>query len=663
MKKFTFTSFLVLILCLGASYSVSAQVIIEVDPGVGTIREALSYANAGDIIELSYGGSEGIYIDTARFDTYIDITIRAAEGLEDDKPIIDCSGSSFCRPSAGLNLYGIKFTNFGYCLTVKAPAAEDITSSDFSIRIDNCDFYDYGNGSIYYNSDATGSAVDSVIIRNTTISNGADRWAIYTKKTKTSAFHGFNNLIVDNVIITGVPKGAINVGLAYDTTLTLPNVFINHVTVNDCGQGIQVDVPGSVTQNCVLSNTPTNTLTFESDIMANPMVVSNMMYTGEADFVGSKSVADTMNIDSVDAQYVDVIKGNFTLVAGTAGTGAATDGTDLGYIGSTSIKVKPTAPVVTDPSFEIPVLGLTGSWEAEGWGNVELNTDLNYVHNGLKSLKFTSEGGGGPRQVITEGFSDNSEVTLMAWVKTKEAFIKMPTIVIQGYNSDDQRLVDVEENGAETLHTDRWTLIRATATLPVGVVTIKCGAYVSGSAGVTYFDDFEFVVGKDSAVYKEQFTIAITAVGSGEPETGTISEDVGSTKLITAEPADGWEFDSWSGDVTGTDPQGIFVMDDNKTVTATFTEIGTALEEFDSSDNVLNVYPNPTTGTFYVSINEDAFASSIQILDITGKVISRMHNLNGQRKVEIDLSSVPAGIYFGKVSTETDMQTFKIIKK
>jgi hypothetical protein len=82
------------------------------------------------------------------------------------------------------------------------------------------------------------------------------------------------------------------------------------------------------------------------------------------------------------------------------------------------------------------------------------------------------------------------------------------------------------------------------------------------------------------------------------------------------------------------------------------------------SSSTTKVYPNPTQGLFRISLGEDITGESIvEIFDITGKVISKINVPNGQNNVEIDLSSSPAGMYFGIVKRANISDSFKVIKK
>jgi hypothetical protein len=86
-------------------------------------------------------------------------------------------------------------------------------------------------------------------------------------------------------------------------------------------------------------------------------------------------------------------------------------------------------------------------------------------------------------------------------------------------------------------------------------------------------------------------------------------------------------------------------------------------KEFVPSSSVLNVFPNPTTGTFEVSLITSASIrnASILIYDNTGRPVKQME-WNGQKK-SIDLTSYSKGIYLLKVITPDWTELKKIILK
>ena len=82
-----------------------------------------------------------------------------------------------------------------------------------------------------------------------------------------------------------------------------------------------------------------------------------------------------------------------------------------------------------------------------------------------------------------------------------------------------------------------------------------------------------------TAVFTDQIpqvtlTMAVEGQGSTTPETGDHTYNMGDEVGVTATPADGWQFVSWSENVADPNASTTTVtMDDNKTVTATFTQL------------------------------------------------------------------------------------------
>jgi uncharacterized repeat protein (TIGR02543 family) len=94
----------------------------------------------------------------------------------------------------------------------------------------------------------------------------------------------------------------------------------------------------------------------------------------------------------------------------------------------------------------------------------------------------------------------------------------------------------------------------------------------SGTCQVTMDDDKS--VTAYFTVITHDLTIAVDPVGGGttHPTVGVHSYTDGAVVNVTATPADGYAFDSWSGACTGSGACQV-TMDDDKSVTAHFTEI------------------------------------------------------------------------------------------
>jgi len=78
-----------------------------------------------------------------------------------------------------------------------------------------------------------------------------------------------------------------------------------------------------------------------------------------------------------------------------------------------------------------------------------------------------------------------------------------------------------------------------------------------------------------TATFMNQFTLDVMTVGNGavtlDPEGGVYDE--GTVVTLTATPDEDWGFGEWSDDVMGSQNPAVIVMDGDKTVTATFTEV------------------------------------------------------------------------------------------
>jgi uncharacterized repeat protein (TIGR02543 family) len=86
-------------------------------------------------------------------------------------------------------------------------------------------------------------------------------------------------------------------------------------------------------------------------------------------------------------------------------------------------------------------------------------------------------------------------------------------------------------------------------------------------------DGDKVVTATFSAVPPVTHTLTVHTVGSGtvDPDGGTYIS--GTVLSLSAIPAPDWQFDAWSGDVGGTATPISLMMDGDKVVTATFTEV------------------------------------------------------------------------------------------
>ncbi len=71
------------------------------------------------------------------------------------------------------------------------------------------------------------------------------------------------------------------------------------------------------------------------------------------------------------------------------------------------------------------------------------------------------------------------------------------------------------------------------------------------------------------------YTLTTNANGQGTvTPAGTTTHNAGASVTLTATPASGWQFDNWSGDVTGTSNPTNITINSNMNVTANFSQVG-----------------------------------------------------------------------------------------
>ena len=145
----------------------------------------------------------------------------------------------------------------------------------------------------------------------------------------------------------------------------------------------------------------------------------------------------------------------------------------------------------------------------------------------------------------------------------------------------------------------------------------------------------------------------------------------GDTVIVTAIPDTGWVFDGWSGGLTGTENPDTLVMVNDTTITATFRDITTAIEEilpskFTLFQNVPNPF-NPTT-TIRFDLARPAHVK-LFVYNIKGERVATIIDKDmpeGRKEVTWTAtndkgSAVASGIYFYRLVAGGFVQTKKMV--
>ena len=80
--------------------------------------------------------------------------------------------------------------------------------------------------------------------------------------------------------------------------------------------------------------------------------------------------------------------------------------------------------------------------------------------------------------------------------------------------------------------------------------------------------------------------------------------------------------------------------------------------------NGIAVYPNPTSGLLTICDMRCAICD-IAIFDVIGRavVVAQSHIAHRTSHIALDLSNLPAGVYFIRITTENGIVTKKVVKK
>ncbi len=147
------------------------------------------------------------------------------------------------------------------------------------------------------------------------------------------------------------------------------------------------------------------------------------------------------------------------------------------------------------------------------------------------------------------------------------------------------------------------------------------------------------------------YIVSAEAVGGGSV-TGTGTYANGENVTLTAVPADGYVFDSWSGDFTSTYAAISFTIDSDVRVIPTFTESeeddngGVITEVQEVTKSEFSLYPNPSASTLTISGIEKI--QKVGIYSLSGSLIKV---LNSGSNI-IDVSCLANGCYLVKIKSE-----------
>jgi hypothetical protein len=88
----------------------------------------------------------------------------------------------------------------------------------------------------------------------------------------------------------------------------------------------------------------------------------------------------------------------------------------------------------------------------------------------------------------------------------------------------------------------------------------------------------------------------------------------------------------------------------------------TAIEKMDIEKELINFYPNPSTGNFFLNC-KNSFEGSIRVMDMNGKIVKDFGFKNWTKGEELSLSGLPSALYLIQLNKDKELINRKILKR
>ncbi len=151
--------------------------------------------------------------------------------------------------------------------------------------------------------------------------------------------------------------------------------------------------------------------------------------------------------------------------------------------------------------------------------------------------------------------------------------------------------------------------------------------------------------------------------GTTDPEPDSYLYDYNAEVMITAIDSDSWTHAYWlvNGEENHAASTIVLNLEENTILTAVFDDIS-SIQEVQQSIRY-QVYPNPVRDVFSVSIEPQPNGIELMIIDMHGRQIEHRNiPASGSEILEtFDTTNLPAGMYFIRLSNETDTATQRLI--
>ena len=531
-----------------------------VEAGTDVINTAIAEADSGDVIELVTDG--GLYLETSSLDIENkELTIRARERLS-EKPVVkndeagDADGVFKLKAGGRLHLEGIEFQHAKYLVRV-----DNDSTANASLKIDDCVGHTAKEVFVKVYS---GAWLDSLIVTNS-IFRDCEKEGFYMKEPNTVNFAKF-----ENVTVKKAGREAILIEDNPQTILRVNHCTFDSISWNDDHRIVypkevqDVEVKNSIFTNQLGDPAP------HSDavrVFGNSSVHHcNFYNAGGVDLEDNATLSDTLRRDP---QYYDPASFDYRLAESSPARGAADDGSAMGDL---RWEVSPDAyylDVVVEGNGTVSLGPSGGVYEPGTEVTINAHPDYNWKVASWVPATFPPD-----VESRTVTMDDNKEIKVI-FEPTLEQYSLDVTTTGEGHVDFDTAPVDSNE----------WTYYDGTE-VTMTAVSDTSGMEFTGWSGDTASTENPITVAVDSAMNIEatftpietQYTLDVDTVGLGEvlfdpkPYLDYGTYDSAAVVNLIAQGLPGYEFQSWSGDTSGSEDTLTIEMNSDLNITATFTE-------------------------------------------------------------------------------------------
>ncbi|WP_405265910.1 chondroitinase-B domain-containing protein [Cellulophaga sp. Ld12] len=312
--------------------------IIKVDAGINTLYEIVKKSKAGDVIELSEGGT---YLITKAVQINHPLTFKTS-GTEKATIFFERMMAFEIQNGGSLSLENITFDGTkspDYAGNSVISTSKNSMLDNYKLFIDNCEFKDMVvNHSFDVLRVSKGTFADTISIQNSTFKNISGHIAALDKETDDIGAYNVEYLLMKNNAVTDMQGAALRLYRGGKDESTFgPFLEVDHNVFNNVGFGKKNKYNAAmslygVQVNDIQNNNFNNTNGLKMHLVVGEPIVNvvnnNYYKSGEIEVTGDEkyTIANLYNIES------EFKEGTFQLSENSSLVGKGTDQKEIGII-------------------------------------------------------------------------------------------------------------------------------------------------------------------------------------------------------------------------------------------------------------------------------------------------------------------------------------------